>query len=176
MTDCYDNEDQDVPYRTRHPRKSRAETFPSKLNDDLRYRICFRIALSYTTRQIMGWLLKAHNISVTYQGLRKYWHTKRWVRVTENIKARITDRPEIREMIQGMLKDWLEGERKVFENYARELLGDLRKDQPNNDPNKAAPYQIVGLRLVEKFNETLRNVEKVAWRLSMQRRLNSTYP
>ncbi|GEM_PF-6275941 len=148
--------------------------FPIKLNDGLRYQICVRFALFYPTRLVMEWLLKAHRISITYQGLQKYRKRKRWIKVIQNIRAHIIEQPQAKEIIQDILKDWLEGERKAFTNHAYELLGNLRADR-SQDLDRAGQYQIVGFRLVEKFNETIRNVQKVAERVSMTKSLNSTY-
>ncbi len=139
------------------------QRFPIKLNDDLRHKICFRIALGFTTRQVQSWL-DSHRIKIGYQGLRKYWKRRRWVKLTNSIKANIVNRPEVLGMIKEILQTWLDGINAEFKDHATELKNELRavRDQ---DPSKVYQFNVVGIGLVQKFNEALEKGNKMAMSL-----------
>lgn len=145
--------------------RRRDEIFPVKLNDDQRYGICLRIALGWTTRQVQAWL-RGQRVEISYAGLRRYWRRKRWVRLTEALRASITSRPEARELIRAAVCGWLDTESDGFKKLGENFKDDLRR-MSIQDPQRIDRYQNAGFFLVQRFNEVLNRVAQMTKALGL---------
>lgn len=143
------------------------EKFPILLNDSQRYGICLRISLNYSTRMVQAWLQEA-GVKISYAGLRRYWHRKRWVRLTDSIRANITSRPEAQQLIREAVLKWLEAESDAFMRLGNDLRDDLRK-LSSQDPKTSERYKNAGYFLVAELNKGLNRATELIKALSITR-------
>jgi hypothetical protein len=145
----------------------RDDIFPVRLNDAQRHGICLRIALGWTTRQVQSWL-KGEGVTISYAGLRRYWRRKRWVWLTESLRANITTRPEAQQLIRATIWGWLDAEGDIFRQHVIDLKNDLHQ-MGIQDPRRIDRYQTASFFLVQQANEVLNRISKMMAALGLKK-------